>query len=794
MKRTVAIILAVLTLVTLFSATALAETKVIDTISVKSDSQLSKDTYEVGEKFNPKGLKFVVTYKDSTQDVISYNNSGLKFRTTPFTESEAAVGSAAIAYTYTKNGVTISNSDIDVLVYTLDHLDISQPPAKTEYYSGEAFNPNLMIVKAVYQIGGKDYKYDELTEKQFTWSYVDNKDQNNNCFTSGSSGKIKIIYKYNGTIKTCGYTVNGVYDNPPLELIIDKNPTKMRYKIGEKLDIKGGLFSVKYNNNTIKQITPTYDTSYTFTEEDAIQGFKKMKLTYKEGGDTVSTMLKVKLTFVKNLKITKPKKTSYTYGEALDTTGMVVTAVYSDGETEALKAGTYEISPSGKFAKEDFPGTKTITIAYTESGRTVTKTFDVDLVAATGIEIKTQPTKKEYDVGDVFDPSGMIVVVKYSNNAEVITNSYTYSTKPFEDANDPDDDSSVTPVTIHFSDGLKDWKKTIDVKVLATNAKTLYLSEGSLNLTAGEMKLLTATVYPKNADYDAIKWSSSKKAVADVDQNGLVYAIAPGTCIITGQVDDTGKRAHCYVTVTAKIGLTSLSFKQGSLELLKGDKTTLALVKAPTNATTADLTWKSSNESVVTVNADGQITGIAEGSAKITATSDGKTATLNVEVVSALSRWGTVYNCSSRVNVREKPSGSSKSMGYAPYGCRYKIVGEDSNWYQIVWGSKKVWIWKNYMKVGSSSEKTYEVDADSSTTTTTTTTTSASTLTTATKVTIVNCNRYVYIRKGPATTYSKIGHALVGATYTLKGASGDWYVIDYNGQTGYIFKSFGSVS
>ncbi len=56
--------------------------------------------------------------------------------------------------------------------------------------------------------------------------------------------------------------------------------------------------------------------------------------------------------------------------------------------------------------------------------------------------------------------------------------------------------------------------------------------------------------------------------------------------------------------------------------------------------------------------------------------------------------------------------------------------------------------------------------------------------------TVVNCTTGVNVRSGPGTSYTKLGTALKGATYSVTGTSGSWYQIKYNGKKGYVSKSF----
>lgn len=48
----------------------------------------------------------------------------------------------------------------------------------------------------------------------------------------------------------------------------------------------------------------------------------------------------------------------------------------------------------------------------------------------------------------------------------------------------------------------------------------------------------------------------------------------------------------------------------------------------------------------------------------------------------------------------------------------------------------------------------------------------------------------VYIRRGPGQTYPRIGGADRGQLLPFLGEEGDWYVIDFNGQQGYISKQY----
>ena len=76
------------------------------------------------------------------------------------------------------------------------------------------------------------------------------------------------------------------------------------------------------------------------------------------------------------------------------------------------------------------------------------------------------------------------------------------------------------------------------------------LSASEAELKAGETFTLTATIAPEDAFVKSVTWSSSNEAVAIVDENGVVTAVAAGDAIITATANDgSGVSATCNVTV-----------------------------------------------------------------------------------------------------------------------------------------------------------------------------------------------------------------------------------------------------
>ena len=76
------------------------------------------------------------------------------------------------------------------------------------------------------------------------------------------------------------------------------------------------------------------------------------------------------------------------------------------------------------------------------------------------------------------------------------------------------------------------------------------LDKTSASMTVGDTVTLTATVAPDNATNKTVTWTSSNKAVATVDQNGVVTAVGAGSATISAQAGNI--IATCAVAVSTK--------------------------------------------------------------------------------------------------------------------------------------------------------------------------------------------------------------------------------------------------
>ena len=169
---------------------------------------------------------------------------------------------------------------------------------------------------------------------------------------------------------------------------------------------------------------------------------------------------------------------------------------------------------------------------------------------------------------------------------------------------------------------------TMSVK---TPVLSIALSQTEISLEVDGTATLTATVSPDNATNKTVIWESDKTNIATVDNTGKVSAIAQGTAKITATVD--GKSANCTVTVTAKpVPVTGITLDQPEITLEIDETETLTATLTPDNATDKTVTWTVAPSGVVSVDDNGNVTALKDGTATITATANGKSATCSVTV------------------------------------------------------------------------------------------------------------------------------------------------------------------
>ena len=227
--------------------------------------------------------------------------------------------------------------------------------------------------------------------------------------------------------------------------------------------------------------------------------------------------------------------------------------------------------------------------------------------------------------------------------------------------------------------------KTIEVVVTPTGITTT----DALTLTAGEASTLETAVAPDDATHVSISYTSSDNDIATVSGAGEVTAVAAGDATITAAVDGTALSAACKVTVFPAIESVELNYT--TLSLRPESTAQLTYAVAPEEALADNVTYTSSDEAVATVDAEGNVTAVADGTATITVDVNGVTAECEVTVsTKAASTAGNSNNGSSAASSGQTQDSAVASSSFE-YGAIPFSLASNGNWWGIDQSDSAYW-------------------------------------------------------------------------------------------------------
>ena len=172
---------------------------------------------------------------------------------------------------------------------------------------------------------------------------------------------------------------------------------------------------------------------------------------------------------------------------------------------------------------------------------------------------------------------------------------------------------------------------TVEIEVVVP-IESFEINKEETTIVKGKTETLSTTINPSDTSEDTkITWESSNTNIATVDANGKVTAVEGGTATITGTLAN-GMSVTCTVTVKI-IPVESINITDDEIKINKNDNKELKVEINPEDATEVSaIEWSSSDEEVATVDSNGKVTGMKEGTATITAKMGNLTDTVDVEV------------------------------------------------------------------------------------------------------------------------------------------------------------------
>jgi len=148
-----------------------------------------------------------------------------------------------------------------------------------------------------------------------------------------------------------------------------------------------------------------------------------------------------------------------------------------------------------------------------------------------------------------------------------------------------------TVIKVTTADGAKVAMVNVTVTTPVTN---INLSPMPVTLNPGAQYALQATVLPTTASNAGLVWETTNSAVATVDQNGLVTAVASGSCGISVSTVDGDYTAMATINVvTPLVGVSLVLNTPTPIHI--GDMVQILVVMTPTTASNQQFTWTVTN-------------------------------------------------------------------------------------------------------------------------------------------------------------------------------------------------------
>ena len=308
---------------------------------------------------------------NATNKAVTWSSRNTSVATVSSDGTVKAVGyGTAVITATTVNGLT-SNCTINVKKEEVTSLTIATKPTKTNYYVGDTLNTAGLTLKAAYNNG---------TTQTITGGFT--------CTPTALStaGTQTVTVNYGG--KTATFAVN-VRDVTLSGIAIASNPSKTSYYVGDTLDTTGLKPTATYNNGTTQTITSGFTCTPTALSTAGVQ-----TVTVNYGGKTATFTVNVQDVALSGIAIaSNPSKTSYYVGDTLDTTGLKLTATYSNGTTQTITSG-FTCTPTALTSA----GAQTVTVSY--GGKTATFTVNVELPVLPFVTLTFDPTDGVLDLAD----------------------------------------------------------------------------------------------------------------------------------------------------------------------------------------------------------------------------------------------------------------------------------------------------------------------------------------------------------------------------------------------------------
>ena len=224
---------------------------------------------------------------------------------------------------YTKAGentVTIScngkETSFKVNVTGISSISVVNTPSKTEYFVGNTLDTSGLTLKVTYIDGTNSFVNSGITTNVTTLNKAGNQIVKVTYYTASTYITVKV------------HPVN--ISNVEIATL----PTQLAYYVGDTVNTAGLTLNVTYTDGS----SAVVDSG--FTVDTVIDSTDITKVVIDYNGFKVSYDIVVEAFEMVAWEMTsEPTKLSYYVGDSIDTTGLVITAYYSNGTTGEITSG-----------------------------------------------------------------------------------------------------------------------------------------------------------------------------------------------------------------------------------------------------------------------------------------------------------------------------------------------------------------------------------------------------------------------------------------------------------------------
>jgi len=273
-------------------------------------------------------------------------------------------------------------------------------------------------------------------------------------------------------------------------------------------------------------------------------------------------------------------------------------------------------------------GTAIVT-AETEEGLTANCTITVT-IPVTGISLSSENESIDYG-------SGMQLTAYVTPEDAVNKNVVWKSSDPSIATVDENGYVTATGKGTVYIEAISEegeYSAVCEVRAVKTvYAEGIRITSNVKKINVGKSAQLRASFNPSDTTNQKVYWSSSNSEIATVDSFGKVTALAEGTVTITATSEDGGFTDSNTIEIIF-VHTESVTFEDDHIELKENVIKKLKYTILPKDASNQKVSFVSDNESVLTVDQEGNIRAVSEGSAVVTVTTEdgNKTAQCTVTV------------------------------------------------------------------------------------------------------------------------------------------------------------------